>query len=90
MDDNCEIGIFVGCLKAVLHDPKESYDEQRNFFVLHCINFSKVVKSMLNLRRNETYVITLLEGLKYLREGKECLDKRLENIKLENDHEISE
>ena len=45
---------------------------------------------MLNLRRNETHVITLLEGLKYLREEKECLDKKLENIKLENNHEISE
>lgn len=45
---------------------------------------------MLNLRRNETHVITLLEGLKYLREEKECLDKKLENIKLENKREISE
>lgn len=43
---------------------------------------------MLNLRKNETYIITLLEGLKFLREEKECLDKQLEEIKLEqkNDH----
>ena len=43
---------------------------------------------MLNLRKNETYIITLLEGLKFLKEEKECLDKQLEEIKLEqkNDH----
>lgn len=38
---------------------------------------------MLNLRKNETYVITLLEGLKFLREEMECLDKKLEETKLE-------
>ena len=40
----CYIGNFVGCLKDVLLDPKRSYDDQKNFFILHCINFSKAFK----------------------------------------------
>ena len=36
---------------------------------------------MLNLRKNETYVITLL--MKFLREEMECLGKKLEETKLE-------
>ena len=31
---------------------------------------------MLNLRKREIYVITLLEGLKFFREEKENLDKK--------------
>ena len=89
-DNNCKIGIFVGCLKGVLFDPEKSDNEQREFFVSHCINFSRVFKSMSNLRKNENYILTLLEGLKLLREDKKRLDKELGEIKKKNDHEISE
>ena len=82
-NNNCEIRTFIGFLKGVLLNPQKCYQEQRDFFISHCINFSKVFKSMLNLRKNETYVITLLEGLKFLREEMECLDKKLEETKLE-------
>ena len=89
-DNNCEIEIFVRSLKVVLVDPKKGYNEQRKFFVSHCINFSRVFKSMSNLRKNENFVFTLLEGLKFWREVKKCLDKELEEIKKKNDHEISQ
>ena len=57
---DCDIGNFVGCLKGVLLDPDKSYDEQRLFFIFHCINFTKLLKSMSNLKKNEDYVLTLL------------------------------
>ena len=57
---DCDIGNFVGCLKGVLLDPDKSYDEQRLFFIFHCINFIKLLKSMSNLKKNEDYVLTLL------------------------------
>ena len=77
--------IFVGCLKSVLFKPDKTYEEQRSFFLSHCANFLKVFRSMINLKKNEDYVLTLLEGLKFLREENNSLTEKLtekENVKL--------
>ena len=68
----------MGCLKGVLFNPEKSCDEQKTFFISHYINFAKVFKSMSNLRKNEDYVLTLLEGLKFLRDENKSLDKKLD------------
>ena len=48
---DCDIGNFVGCLKGVLYNPENRYDNQRKLFMYHCINFAKVFKSMTNLKK---------------------------------------
>ena len=74
-DEKCEMGISVGVLGLVLADPLKTYDERKGFFISHCGNFAKVFKSTYNLRQNESYVLNLLGGLKFLREEKEHRDR---------------
>ena len=78
---DCDIGNFVGCFKGVLHNSENSYDDQKTFFISHCINFAKVFKSMSNLKKNEDYVLTLLAGLKFLREENKSLSNKLSEKK---------
>ena len=39
---DCDIGNFVVYLEGVLHNPENSYNDQKTFFISHCINFVKV------------------------------------------------
>ena len=74
----------MGCLRRVLFNPDKTYEEQRSFFFSHCANFLKVFKSMINLKKNKDYVLTLLEGLKCLNEENKSLTEKLtekENLK---------
>ena len=66
----CDIGIFVGCLRGVLFNPEKTYEEQRSFFLSHCANFFKV----FNLKK---YVLSLLEGLKFLSAENKSLTEKL-------------
>ena len=77
----CDIGIFWGCLRGVFFNPEKTYEEQRSFFLSYCANFFKVFRSMINLKK---YVLTLLEGLKFLRAENKSLTEKLtekENLK---------
>ena len=65
--EECDLGTYVGCLKGVLLNPEKSYEDKRSFFTSHSLNYANVFRSMTNLKNNEEYAITLLEGLKYLR-----------------------
>lgn len=80
--------ISVGVLGLVLADPLKTYDERKGFFISHCGNFAKVFKSMYNLRQNESYVLNLLGGLKFLREEKEHRDRE-ESVNNNNNNNYS-
>ena len=71
-----ELELLQAVWNGVLFNSQNSYDDQRKIFISHCINYSKIFRSMLNLRKHKIYVITLLEGLKFFREEKENLDKK--------------
>ena len=72
----CDLGTYVGCLKGVLLNPEKSYEDKRSFFTSHSINYTNVFRSMSNLKKNEEYAITLLEGLKYLRDNNKSIGKK--------------
>ena len=65
--EECSLDTYVGCPKGVLLNPEKSYKDKRSFFTLHSINYANVFRSTTNLKKNEEYAITLLQGLKYLR-----------------------
>ena len=78
----CDVGNFVGCVNGVLHNSENSNDDQKTFFISHYINFAKVFKSMSNLKKkHEDYVLTLLAGLKLLREENKSLRNKLSEKK---------
>ena len=74
--EECDLGTYVGCLKGVLLNPEKSYEDKRSFFTSHSINYANVFRSMFNLKKNEEYAITLLEGLKYLCDNNKSIGEK--------------
>ena len=74
--EESDLGTYVGRLKGVLLNPEKSYGDKRSFLTSHSINYANVFRSMSNLKKNEEYAITLLEGLKYLRDNNKPIGEK--------------
>ena len=61
--EECSLGTYVDCLKGTLLNPEKSYEDKSSFFTSRSRNYANVFRSMSNLKKNEEYAITLLEGL---------------------------
>ena len=86
-DNNCEIRTFIGCLKGVLLNPQKiTMNRESFYFALN--QFFKSIQIYVEFKKERDLHNNFIGRPEVFKEEKECLDKQLEEIKLEqkNDH----
>lgn len=65
---DCDIFLFLASVEKFFLCAERGYDEQREFFILHCINHPRVFCSMFQWKSNMDHSKAVIERLNILKE----------------------
>ena len=82
---SCDILNFLKELEEVIFDREKNYEDQRNFFMIHCSNHPNVFNCLFKFKSKKENAKTLVQNLKIIRESQKEESEQAQSSQLQEE-----